>query len=118
MGRGISYWIFQHLRFCCCIPIHICVIIMAFLGFLLSGVWSIILWFDVTNADKLTSKERWAFMGGAIVETLFFLISSVGLIGMIVHKKTFVAAYVVGLYAHLLLNLGVAGYFVILHATS
>ena len=29
-------------------------------------------------ADGLTSKERGAFIGGAIVETLFFLISSVG----------------------------------------
>ena len=30
------------------------------------------------GADELTSKERGAFIGGAIVETLFFLISSVG----------------------------------------
>jgi hypothetical protein len=30
------------------------------------------------DADELTSKERGAFIGGAIVETLFFFISSVG----------------------------------------
>jgi len=119
MGRGIVYWIFQHPRFCCCLPVRICVIITAFLGFLLSGTLSIILWFEVTNADELTSKERGAFIGGAIVETLFFLISSVGLIGVIVRKQTFVTAYAVGLYVHFLLNLGVAGYLfsVILHAT-
>ena len=29
-------------------------------------------------ADGLTSKERGAFTGGAIVETFFFLISSIG----------------------------------------
>lgn len=29
-------------------------------------------------ANGLTSKERTAFIGGALVETLFFLISSVG----------------------------------------
>ena len=97
MGRGIVYWIFQHPRFCCCLPVRICVTIMALLGFLLSGTLSIILWFEVTSmaslctllsqrvtfylsqgADGLTSKERGAFIGGAIVETLFFLISSVG----------------------------------------
>lgn len=97
MGRGIVYWIFQHPRFCCCLPVRICVIIMALLGFLLSGALSIILWFEVTSmaslftklsqrmtfylsqgADELTGKERGAFVGGAIVETLFFLISSVG----------------------------------------
>lgn len=119
MGRGIVYWIFQRPRFCCCLPVRICVIIMALLGFLLSGALSIIFWFEVSTADELTSKERGAFIGGAIVETLFFLISSVGLIGVIVRKQTFVTAYVVGLYVHFLLNLGVAGYllFVILHAT-
>jgi hypothetical protein len=119
MGRGIVYWIFQHPQFCCCLPVRVCVTIMALLGFLLSGALSIILWFEVTNADELTSKERGAFIGGAIVETLFFFISSVGLIGVIVRKQTFVTAYAVGLYVHFLLNLGVAGYLfsVILHAT-
>ncbi|KAI9455339.1 hypothetical protein BJY52DRAFT_1103344, partial [Lactarius psammicola] len=119
MGRGITYWIFQHPRFCCCLPVRICVIIMALLGFILAGVLSVILWFEVATADGLTSKERGAFIGGAIIETLFFLISSVGLIGAIVRKQTFVTAYAIGLYVHFLVNLGVAGYllFVILHAT-
>ncbi|KAH9171978.1 hypothetical protein EDB89DRAFT_1036650 [Lactarius sanguifluus] len=120
MGRGIVYWIFQRPRFCCCLPVRICVIIMALLGFILSGVLSVILWFEVVSADGLTSKERGAFIGGAIVETLFFLISSVGLIGVIVRKQTFLTAYAVGLYVHFLVNLGVAGYLlsVVLHATS
>ncbi|KAH8996543.1 hypothetical protein EDB86DRAFT_2919219 [Lactarius hatsudake] len=120
MGRGIVYWIFQRPRFCCCLPVRICVIIMALLGFILSGVLSVILWFEVASANGLTSKERGAFIGGAIVETLFFLISSVGLIGVIVRKQTFVTAYAIGLYVHFLLNLGVAGYLlsVVLHATS
>ncbi|KAI9437704.1 hypothetical protein H4582DRAFT_1957092 [Lactarius indigo] len=120
MGRGIVYWIFQRPRFCCCLPVRICVIIMALLGFILSGVLSVILWFEVASADRLTSKERGAFIGGAIVETLFFLISSVGLIGVIVRKQTFVTAYAVGLHVHFLVNLGVAGYLlsVVLHATS
>ena len=49
MGRGIAYWIFQRPRFCCCLPVRICVIITAVLGFLLSGVLSIILWFEVAS---------------------------------------------------------------------
>jgi hypothetical protein len=93
-------------------------------------------------AHELTSKERGAFIGGAIVETLFFLISSIGyvrgihiltvatgqlpfctyysLIGVIVRKQTFVTAYAIGLYVHFLINFGVAGYllFVILHTTN
>jgi len=90
------------------------------------------------GANELTSKELRSFVGGAIVETLFFLISVVGyvrdililtftlmrgllcsLIGAIVRKLTFVTAYAIGLYIHFLINLIVAGYllFVILHAT-
>jgi len=120
MGRGIAYWIFQRPRFCCCLPVRICVIIMAVLGFLFSGVLSIILWFEVATAHGLTSKERGAFIGGAIVETLFFLISCIGLIGLIVRKQKFVTAYAIGLYVHFLINLGAAGYLlsVILHATN
>lgn len=37
------------------------------------------------GADELTSKERGAFIGGAIVETLFFLISSVGYVLQGIH---------------------------------
>src|SRR6266702_167202 len=108
MGRGIAYWIFQRPRFCCCLPVRICVIIMALLGFILSGVLSVILWFEVASmcylftsqpsrrvtvyisqaADGLTSKERGAFVGGAIIETLFFLISSVGYVpGIHIHRR-------------------------------
>ena len=40
------------------------------------------------GADELTSKERGAFIGGAIVETLFFLISSVGYVLRGIHIHT------------------------------
>jgi len=123
MGRGIAlgiaHWIFQRPKFCCCLPVRVCVIIMALLGFLLSGALSIILWFEVATADGLTSEEHGAVVGVAIVETLFFLLSSIGLIGAIVRKQSFVTAYVIGLYVHFLINLGAAGYllFVILNGT-
>ncbi|KAI0250380.1 hypothetical protein BJV78DRAFT_1128023 [Lactifluus subvellereus] len=119
MGRGVIYFIFQRPRFCCFLPVRACVIITSLLGFLLSGILSIILWFEITTAPALSSKERRAFIGGAIVELLFFFISIIGLIGAIVRKQTFVTAYAVGLYIHFLINFGVAMYFlaVILHAT-
>jgi len=119
MARGIIHYIFQRPRFCCCLPVRICVIITSLLGILLAGVLSVVLWFEVSRANTLTSKELRSFTGGAIVETLFFLISVVGLIGAIVRKLTFVTAYAIGLYIHFLINLIVAGYllFVILHAT-
>jgi len=92
---------------------------MSLLGILLSGVFSAVLWFEVSRTDAFTSKQRGAFVGGAIVATLLLLISIVGLIGAIARKLTFVTAYTVGLYVHFLINFIVAMYllFVILHAT-
>ncbi|KAI9507447.1 hypothetical protein F5148DRAFT_981447 [Russula earlei] len=138
MGRGIIYFIFQRPRFCCCLPVRICVVIMSLLGILVSGILSVVLWFEVSRAypfpflldilngwvflgaEALTSKELRSFIGGAIVETLLFIISVVGLIGAIVRKLTFMTAYAIGLYIHFLINLIVAGYllFVILHTTQ
>jgi hypothetical protein len=93
---------------------------MSLLGILLSGLLSVVLWFEVSRSDTLTSKERGSFIGGSIVETLFFFISIVGLLGAIVRKLSFVTAYAIGLYIHFLINLSVASYllFVILHATN
>jgi hypothetical protein len=93
---------------------------MSLLGILLSGMLSVVLWFEVSRADSFTSEQRGSFIGGAIVETFFFLISIVGLVGAIVRKLSFVTAYAVGLYIHFLINLSVASYllFVILHSTN
>jgi len=120
MGRGVVYFIFRRPRFCCCLPVRICVIIMSLLGILLSGMLSVVLWFEVSRADTLTSEQRGSFIGGAIVETFFFFISVVGLVGAIVRKQSFVTAYAIGLYIHFLINLSVAIYllFVILHTTN
>ncbi|KAH9985981.1 hypothetical protein BJV74DRAFT_546556 [Russula compacta] len=118
-SRGIVYFIFRRPRFCCCLPVRVCVIIMSLLAIFLSGILSLVLWFEVSRGDALTSKERGSFIGGAIVETLFFLISVVGLIGAIVRKLTFVTPYAIGLYIHFLVNFSVAMYllFAILHST-
>ena len=50
MRRGVVYFIFQSPRFCCCLPVRICVIIMSLLGILLSGLLSVVLWFEVSRA--------------------------------------------------------------------
>jgi len=119
MGRGILYFIFQRPRFFCCLPVRFGVITMSLLEILLSGILSVILWFEVSRANALTSSERGSFAGGAVVETFLFLISVVGFIGAIVRKQTFVTAYMVGLYVHFLINLIVALYLLvlILHST-
>ncbi len=50
MGRGVIYYIFQRPRFCCCLPVRMGVIIMSFLGIILSGLLSIVCWFEVSRA--------------------------------------------------------------------
>jgi hypothetical protein len=50
MGRGVIYFIFQRPRFCCCLPVRICVITMSLLGILLSGMLSVVCWFEVSRA--------------------------------------------------------------------
>ncbi len=50
MGRGIIYYIFRRPRFCCCFPVRMCVIIMSLFGIILSGLLSIICWFEVSRA--------------------------------------------------------------------
>jgi len=50
MGHGIVHYIFQRPRFCFCLPVRIGVAIMSFLGILLSGLLSIVLWFEASRA--------------------------------------------------------------------
>ncbi|KAA1473879.1 hypothetical protein DENSPDRAFT_759162, partial [Dentipellis sp. KUC8613] len=115
--------IFQRQRFCCCLPVRMGVIIMAFVNLVLSAFLSIIIWFEVASTlhfgtPTLSSKERGSFIALGVVETVLALLSALGFIGAIVRKVTFVTSYCTGLYIHFLINIGVAGYFLaqILHA--
>ncbi|KAF4563365.1 hypothetical protein EYR36_003808 [Pleurotus pulmonarius] len=58
--------------FCCCLPVRVGVLIMSFLGMLLSGILSIILWFEVASTPDMTSGEKAAFVCAGLVETLLF----------------------------------------------
>ena len=49
MARGVLYYIFRRPRFCCCLPVRVCVIIMSVLGILLAGVLSVVCWFEVSR---------------------------------------------------------------------
>jgi len=49
MARGVLYYIFRRPRFCCCLPVRVCVIIMSILGILLAGVLSVVCWFEVSR---------------------------------------------------------------------
>ncbi|KAH0589047.1 hypothetical protein H2248_004820 [Termitomyces sp. 'cryptogamus'] len=58
----------------------------------------------------MTSGERAGFIVAGLVETLLFVVSSLGFVGAIVRKQLFVQLYAYFLYVHFLLNIGVAGY--------
>ncbi len=45
--------------FCCCLPVRVGVLIMSFLGMLLSGILSIILWFEVASEQHCSLLDDW-----------------------------------------------------------
>ncbi|KAI0035553.1 hypothetical protein K488DRAFT_27857, partial [Vararia minispora EC-137] len=102
--------IFQRPKFCCCLPVRVCVIITSLFILILASLLSLILWFEVASTPTLTSRERGAFIGAGVVETLLAVICAIGFIGSIVRKQTFVNTYCIGLYVHFLVHLGVAAY--------
>lgn len=94
--------------FCCCLPVRVGVLIMSFLGMLLSGILSIILWFEVASTPDMTSGEKAAFVCAGLVETLLFAVCILGFAGVIVRKQLFVMIYAYFTYFHFVLNVGVA----------
>ncbi|KAJ8503130.1 hypothetical protein ONZ45_g11122 [Pleurotus djamor] len=106
--------------FCCCIPVRIGVLIMSFLGMLLAGILSILLWFQVASTPDMTSGEKAAFVCAALVETLLFVACILGFSGVIVRKQAFVQIYAYFTYFHFVLNIGVAAwlFWVVSHGTE
>ncbi|ETW80729.1 hypothetical protein HETIRDRAFT_101844 [Heterobasidion irregulare TC 32-1] len=116
--RAVRRWVFERHRFCCCLPVRVGVIVMSLANLLVSGLLSVICWWEVAANRTLDAGERGAFVGAGLVETLLALLSILGFVGAVVRKQSFVTAYCYALYAHFLVNLAVASYFlyVILHA--
>ncbi|KAJ3748807.1 hypothetical protein DFH05DRAFT_1390821 [Lentinula detonsa] len=113
--------IFHGRTFCCCLPVRFGVISMSFLGILFGGLFSILLWFEVSDtSSSMDPHERTAFILAGIVETLLFIASIVGFIGAIVRKQLFILIYTYFTYVHFIINLAVAGFFlyVVLHFSS
>ncbi|KAJ4002113.1 hypothetical protein F5050DRAFT_1559297 [Lentinula boryana] len=113
--------IFHGRTFCCCLPVRFGVISMSFLGILFGGLFSILLWFEVSDtSSSMDPHERTAFILAGIVETLLFIASVVGFIGAIVRKQLFILIYTYFIYVHFIINLAVAGFFlyVVLHFSS
>jgi hypothetical protein len=88
---------FKGTRFCCCLPVRLGVIIMAFLGIIVSAVFSIALWYELSGRllyfqslswlifiwaylvnARVTEGIKGAFIVGGIVETLLFAASVFG----------------------------------------
>ncbi|KIK87752.1 hypothetical protein PAXRUDRAFT_14431 [Paxillus rubicundulus Ve08.2h10] len=86
---------------------------MSILTFLLSGAISIIIWFEIFHSYELSNKERVAFILTGIVESMLFLASILGFIGVVARKQLFVMIYTYFLYVHFVLNLIVGIYFLV-----
>lgn len=86
---------------------------MTCLSFLFSGVLSVLVWFEVSHPNSLTSKVKYSFWSVAIVETVLLAVSIIGFIGAVARKKRFVGIYAYFVYIHLLLNVIVGIYFLV-----
>ncbi|KIJ18773.1 hypothetical protein PAXINDRAFT_129187 [Paxillus involutus ATCC 200175] len=113
MQFDLKAWLFHSSSFCCCIPVRAGVVSMSILTFLLSGAISVIIWFEVSHSYELSNKERVAFILTGIVESMLFLVSILGFIGVVARKQLFVMIYTYFLYVHFVLNLIVGIYFLV-----
>lgn len=85
---------------------------MSFLGILFGGLFSVLLWFEVSDTSStMDPHERTAFILAGIVETLLLMASVVGFAGAIARKQVFIQAYSYFISFHFFVNLAVAIYF-------
>lgn len=97
-------------QFCCCLPVRAGVITMSLLGIILSGILTIILWYEVASTPDLTSGERTGFVLAGLLETFLCVVSILGFVGAIVRKQLFVRIYAYFIYVHFFINVAVAAY--------
>ncbi|KAH8828051.1 hypothetical protein DL96DRAFT_1709360 [Flagelloscypha sp. PMI_526] len=85
---------------------------MTVLGMLLSGFLTIALWFEVSVAtpEYFDATEKGLFVAAALMQTLLFLVSIIGFIGVVVKKLLFIRIYAYGQYVNFVLNVGFACY--------
>ncbi|KAF8444528.1 hypothetical protein L210DRAFT_3530161 [Boletus edulis BED1] len=113
MHINLKGWLFHSSHFCFCVPVRAGFVLISILTFLLSGAVSVIIWFEVFHSYQLSAKERVAFILAGIVESILFLASTIGFIGVVARKQLFVTIYTYFLYVHFVLNLIVGIYFLV-----
>ncbi|OAX43326.1 hypothetical protein K503DRAFT_708889 [Rhizopogon vinicolor AM-OR11-026] len=111
MAFNLKNYLLYSPYFCCCIPVRFGFVIMTCLSFLLSGVLSVLVWFELSHSYSLSSKEKTVFWLVGVVEVILFAVSIVGFIGAVARKPRFVKIYAYFTYIHLLLNIAVGIYF-------
>jgi len=113
MPINFKAWLFHSNSFCFCIPVRAGFVLMSVLTFLLSGTISVIIWFEIFHSYQLSTKERVAFILTGIVESILFLASTIGFIGVVARKQLFTMIYTYFLYVHFVINLIVGIYFLV-----
>lgn len=113
MAFSLKNYLLYSPYFCFCIPVRLGFVLLTCLSFLFSGVLSVLVWFEVSHPNSLTSKVKYSFWSVAIVETVLLAVSIIGFIGAVARKKRFVGIYAYFVYIHLLLNVIVGIYFLV-----
>ncbi|KAG9316544.1 hypothetical protein JVU11DRAFT_2594 [Chiua virens] len=113
MAINVTTWLFRSDSFCCCIPVRAGFVLISLLTLLLSGAISVIIWFEIFHSNEFSTKERVAFILTGILESLLFVASVMGMIGVVARKQLFVMIYTYFLYVHFILNLIIGIYFLV-----
>ncbi|KAH7888762.1 hypothetical protein F5I97DRAFT_1855305 [Phlebopus sp. FC_14] len=113
MWFKLKEWLLHSSSFCGCIPVRAGFTLLTVLTFFLSGALSVVIWFEVFHSYELSSKQKSVFILTGVVESILFLVSITGFVGVVVRKQLFVTIYTLFLYAHSILNLLVGIYFLI-----
>ncbi|KAH7927132.1 hypothetical protein BV22DRAFT_1118441 [Leucogyrophana mollusca] len=106
-------WVFHSKSFCCCIPVRFGFVLLTLMSFLLGGALAALIWFELSHSWEITSKQHTALVITGIVESLLFILSIIGFIGVVASKQTFVVIYTYTIYIHFILNLIVGIYFLV-----
>ncbi|KAG6330813.1 hypothetical protein ID866_8277 [Astraeus odoratus] len=111
--NGLKTRILYANSFCCCIPVRIGFILLTVVTFLAAGAISVLIWFEVSHSYQLSTSERVAFILTGITESILFLLSIIGFVGVVARKQSFVMSYAYFLYIHTTLNVIVGVYFLV-----
>lgn len=112
MAFNLKHYLLYSSYFCCCIPVRFGFVIMTCLSFLLSGVLSVLVWFELSrvcsnnyilitdttlivflDSYSLSSKEKTVFWVVGIVEVILFSASIIGCASYLSYTHKFWLTY-------------------------